>query len=67
MYLQHGLLDSSFNFIANEPDKAPGLVLADEGYDVWLGNSRGNHFSLNHESLDWNGSTAKAFWNFSWQ
>ena len=31
------------------------------GYDVWLGNIRGNYFCKKHVSLD---STEAAFWNF---
>lgn len=53
IYLQHGLVDSSFDFIINEEHKAPGLLLANQGFDVWLGNSRGNDQSLGHVSLNW--------------
>jgi pimeloyl-ACP methyl ester carboxylesterase len=39
-----------------------GLALATAGYDVWLGNARGNKYSSRH--LYVNDST-REFWNFS--
>lgn len=63
--MQHGLLDSSDTFIVNSPDKAPGFALARRGYDVWLGNSRGNKYSRSHTV--YNPDKDSAFWDFSWQ
>jgi pimeloyl-ACP methyl ester carboxylesterase len=63
--LQHGLLDSADTFIVNSPDKAPGFALARQGFDVWMGNSRGNKYSRSH--INYNPDTDSAYWDFSWQ
>lgn len=63
--LQHGLLDSSDTWLINDEDKAPGFIFANAGYDVWLGNSRGNKHSKRHTK--YNPAKDAEFWAFSFQ
>ncbi|CAG0896315.1 unnamed protein product [Darwinula stevensoni] len=61
--LQHGLLSSSACWVLNGPENGLGFLLADAGYDVWLGNVRGNTYARNHVSMT---PDDGAFWSFSW-
>lgn len=62
VFLQHGINDTGFCFFFNDPDKALGIMLADQGFDVWIGNTRGNKFSRAHKTLS---IESKAFWQYS--
>ncbi|XP_058456602.1 lipase 3-like isoform X2 [Malaya genurostris] len=63
IFLQHGLLSSSADWLLSGPEKGLAFMLADAGYDVWLGNARGNTYSRKHISMS---SDETAFWDFSW-
>ena len=70
VFLQHGIVDSADCWVMNHPDEAPAFVFAREGFDVWLGNSRGTRFSRKHTSLDpdsWDKDVRRQFFDFSWQ
>lgn len=47
MFLQHGVMDSSYSFIANGASDGLAFRAFDKGYDVFMGNFRGTS-SLKH-------------------
>ncbi|KAH8382220.1 hypothetical protein KR009_002448 [Drosophila setifemur] len=63
VFLQHGLFASSDGWPVFGPDDGLPFQLSDAGYDVWMGNARGNRYSRNHTTR----STMNShFWRFSW-
>lgn len=41
------------------------FLLANNGYDVWVNNTRGNRYSRNHVFLD--PDNDKVFWDYSFE
>lgn len=61
--LMHGMICSSADYLVSGPGHAIGYVMADAGYDVWLGNVRGTTYSKQHRILT---TDQPQFWDFSW-
>lgn len=62
--LQHGLIDSGDSWVLNQPEWSLAYYLLDKGYDVWIGNSRGNKYCKTHTN---DGIKTDKFWDFSFQ
>ncbi|XP_042149588.1 lipase 3-like [Ixodes scapularis] len=62
VFLMTGLGADSSIFVFDFPGQSLGFVLADDGYDVWLGNTRGSTYGKEHRTLD---VKSKRFWDFS--
>lgn len=63
VYMHHGLLTNSELFVLGDTTrKCLAFRLVDEGYDVWLGNNRGNKYSRKHLYLS---SREAKFWDYS--
>ncbi|GLG93105.1 Lipase, partial [Gryllus bimaculatus] len=48
------------------PGAGFAYILADAGYDVWMGNARGNTYSRRHIKYKPGGLFNRKFWNFDW-
>lgn len=63
VYCHHGLMTCSELWVLGDTaERCLPLQLAAQGYDVWLGNNRGNKYSTGHTKLT---PAEPAFWDFS--
>ncbi|KAL4709220.1 hypothetical protein ACJJTC_010520 [Scirpophaga incertulas] len=63
VFLMHGLLSSSDDWMTAGPETSLAYLLADCGYDIWMGNARGNRHSRQNVLLT---PSDSKFWDFSW-
>ncbi|XP_061386642.1 lipase 3-like [Musca vetustissima] len=61
--LMHGLMSSSDCWVMRGLKDALVYEMVDNGYDVWLGNARGNTYGKHHLKLS---TDSPKFWEFSW-
>lgn len=52
VFMQHGLFDSANAWVQNTVEKSPAFIFAELGYDVWLGNNRGNSYSRKNTKIN---------------
>lgn len=64
VFLQHGLFQGGDAWFQNSKEESLGFILADAGFDVWVGNVRGTRWSHGHISFT---EHSKAFWDWSWE
>lgn len=65
--LQHGIFDSCTAWILNG-ENSLAFILADNDFDVWINNNRGNRFNRHHVHLDPDDSDEKErFWDYSFE
>lgn len=62
VFLMHGVLGSADDWLLMGPEHSLAYLLSDAGYDVWLGNTRGNKYSRHHASKHVHHPD---FWQFS--
>lgn len=61
--LHSGLYCGSADFVVGTPEQGLAFLVANAGYDVWLGNGRGSTYARAHTTLK---TSDNAFWDFSW-
>ena len=54
------------DWITDSDDPSAHIYLADQGYDIYVGNGRGSEYSMKHTTLDaLDLEDEEAYWNFT--
>ncbi|KAL3849364.1 hypothetical protein ACJIZ3_011246 [Penstemon smallii] len=61
--LQHGLFVDGVTWLMNSPQQSLAMILADNGFDVWISNLRGTRYSRRHVFLH---PLQPQFWDWTW-
>ncbi|XP_065074204.1 lipase 1-like [Ochlerotatus camptorhynchus] len=60
--MMHSLFSSCSDWVLIGRKHGLAYLLADRGYDIWMGNARGNRYSRKHQRLS---VTSHQFWDFT--
>ncbi|XP_039294802.1 lipase 1 [Nilaparvata lugens] len=61
--LQHGVMGSTETWVMQGPKRDLPYMMYEAGFDVWIGNVRGNLYGRNHVNMS---VLDPKFWEFSW-
>ncbi|KAK1359387.1 Lipase [Heracleum sosnowskyi] len=61
--LQHGIFVDGMSWMQSSANQSLAFILVDNGYDVWISNTRGTRFSRRHRLFD---PVDKEFWEWTW-
>ncbi|XP_001662493.2 lipase 1 [Aedes aegypti] len=62
IFMMHSLFSSCADWVLIGRKHGLAYLLADRGYDVWMGNARGNRYSRKHRRLS---TVSSQFWDFT--
>jgi pimeloyl-ACP methyl ester carboxylesterase len=66
VFMIHSLVTSSIDFVMLGPENSLGYFLADNGYDVWMGNNRGGKLNDHHiKQKNFCSTPFSKYWDFS--
>eukprot|EP00249_Psilotum_nudum_P008097 c21042_g1_i5 orf=542-1813(+) len=63
VFLYHGIMQGGDIWVLNGPGSSLAFLLADAGYDVWIGSTRSSIFSYGHVTYK---RSDEEFWDWTW-